>query len=69
LITNPINKLGAYLHQIVDRAGIDGLVNGAGRLALAGSKRIKTLQTGYTGFYIFAMVLGILFIMLLNFFI
>jgi NADH-quinone oxidoreductase subunit L len=57
------------LHQIVDRAGIDGLVNGAGRLALAGSKRIKTLQTGYTGFYIFAMVLGILFIMLLNFFI
>jgi NADH-quinone oxidoreductase subunit L len=69
LITNPINKLGAYLHQIVDRAGIDGFVNGAGRLALAGSKRIKTLQTGYTGFYIFAMVLGILFIMLLNFFI
>jgi NADH-quinone oxidoreductase subunit L len=69
LITNPINKLAVYLHQIVDRAGIDGLVNGAGRLALAGSKRIKTLQTGYTGFYIFAMVLGILFIMLLNFFI
>jgi NADH-quinone oxidoreductase subunit L len=69
LITNPINKLGTYLHQIVERAGIDGLVNGAGRLALAGSKRIKTLQTGYTGFYIFAMVLGILFIMLLNFFI
>ena len=69
LITNPINKLATYLHQIVDRAGIDGLVNGAGRLALAGSKKIKTLQTGYTGFYIFAMVLGILFIMLLNFFI
>ena len=69
LITNPINKLAAYLYQIVDRAGIDGLVNGAGRLALAGSKRIKTLQTGYTGFYIFAMVLGILFIMFLNFFI
>lgn len=69
LITNPINKLAGYLHQIVDRAGIDGIVNGAGRLALAGSKRIKTLQTGYTGFYIFAMVLGILFIMLLNFFI
>jgi NADH-quinone oxidoreductase subunit L len=69
IITNPINKLATYLHQIVDRAGIDGLVNGAGRLALAGSKRIKTLQTGYTGFYIFAMVLGILFIMLLNFFI
>lgn len=69
LITNPVNKMAAYLHQIIERAGIDGIVNGAGRLALAGSKRVKALQTGYTGFYIFAMVLGILFIMLLNFFI
>jgi NADH-quinone oxidoreductase subunit L len=69
LITNPANKMAAYLHQIIERAGIDGIVNGAGRLALAGSKRVKALQTGYTGFYIFAMVLGILFIMLLNFFI
>jgi NADH-quinone oxidoreductase subunit L len=69
LITNPVNKMAAYLHHIIERAGIDGIVNGAGRLALAGSKRVKALQTGYTGFYIFAMVLGILFIMLLNFFI
>ncbi len=67
IITKPLHKLSTFLHKVIDVTGIDGIVNGLGKLTMNGSKNLRTIQTGYTGFYIFAMVVGIIIIFMLNF--
>ena len=60
LITRPLNTLSAFFYRTVDKAGIDGLVNGFGKGALEASKTFRLLQSGMVGFYIFMMVAGII---------
>ena len=60
LITRPMDALSAFFYKTVDKAGIDGIVNGFGRGAVEASKGFRLLQTGMVGFYIFMMVAGIL---------
>lgn len=67
IITKPLNKLSSFLYKVIDKSGIDGIVNGLGNITMNGSKNLRTIQTGNTGFYIFAMVVGIVIIMMLNF--
>jgi NADH-quinone oxidoreductase subunit L len=57
----PTMSLSKTFHDVVDFLIIDGLlVMGAGRLVKGASNEARQLQTGSTGFYIFAMVIGIL---------
>ena len=67
IITQPLNKLSIWFYQTVDKSGINGIVNLVSRITVEGSKNLRTIQTGYTGFYLFAMVAGIIIILLLNF--
>ncbi|SEM01723.1 NADH dehydrogenase subunit L [bacterium A37T11] len=60
LIVRPLNKLSVFLYKVIDRAGIDGLVNGLGRTAEESGKGIRLLQSGNVGFYIFMMVVGVI---------
>jgi NADH-quinone oxidoreductase subunit L len=60
LITRPLDTLSGFLSKTVDKAGIDGIVNGFGKGAVEASKSFRLLQTGMVGFYIFMMVAGIL---------
>jgi len=60
LITRPLNALSGFFFRTVDKAGIDGLVNGFGKGAVEASKTFRLLQSGMVGFYIFMMVVGIL---------
>jgi NADH-quinone oxidoreductase subunit L len=64
----PLDALSDFFYKVIDKTGIDGVVNGFGKAVMEGSKNLRLLQTGYTGFYIFAMVIGIILIMVLNFF-
>jgi NADH-quinone oxidoreductase subunit L len=48
--------------------GIDGLVNGVGKTVRWGSDRVRLLQTGQVGFYIFAMVIGMTLLFALSYF-
>ncbi len=66
IITKPLNNLSTF-YKKVDTEIIDGFVNGVGKVTMNLSRNLKTIQTGYTGFYIFAMVVGIIIIMMLNF--
>ena len=59
-ITRPLDALSGFFYKIVDKAGIDGIVNGFGKGAVEASKSFRLLQTGMVGFYIFMMVAGIL---------
>jgi NADH-quinone oxidoreductase subunit L len=66
IVTKPLNNLSSYYKKL-DAEVIDGFVNGLGKVTMNLSRNLKTIQTGYTGFYIFAMVVGIVIIMMLNF--
>lgn len=58
LIVNPLNALAGFLRNIVEKSGIDGLVNGVGRLVSYGSRQLRLLQSGQVGNYILVMVLA-----------
>jgi NADH-quinone oxidoreductase subunit L len=64
----PIGKLSVALDRFMERMGIDGFVNGVGKTVKWGSERIRLLQTGQVGFYIFMMVIGIVALFAVSFF-
>ncbi|MCA5003980.1 NADH-quinone oxidoreductase subunit L [Sphingobacterium bovistauri] len=64
LFVKPINALSKVLYKVIDKSVIDGLVNGVADLVSASGRGIRQLQSGYVGFYIFMMVLGVAAILL-----
>jgi NADH-quinone oxidoreductase subunit L len=68
LIRKPLDFLSTFFYNVVDKMGIDGLVNGLGKGTIETSKGLRLLQTGNVGFYIFVMVLGIIAILLYSVF-
>lgn len=60
VIVNPLNRFSSTLYRYMERAGIDGLVNGLGKSFSESGKLIRLLQHGNVGFYVFFMVLGII---------
>jgi NADH-quinone oxidoreductase subunit L len=63
IIVKPLYWISGVFDQVVERLGIDGLVNASGKAVVAGSRSARRLQTGSIGFYIFAMVVGIVLIL------
>jgi NADH-quinone oxidoreductase subunit L len=55
----PINSLSVFFHTIIEKSGIDKLVNGTGDLVKGLSNEARQMQTGATGQYLFAMVVSI----------
>jgi NADH-quinone oxidoreductase subunit L len=64
LFRKPLDFLSTFFYKVVDKMGIDGLVNGIGKGTIETSKGLRLLQTGNVGFYIFVMVLGIIGVLL-----
>ncbi len=65
IIVKPLHTFGNFLYKIVDLQVIDGFVNGTARLTAYCSTQLKNLQTGAVSFYLFAMALGMVGILLL----
>lgn len=68
VIVNPLQKLSGLLDRFAERMGIDGLVNGVGKTVRWGSDRVRLLQSGQVGFYIFVMVIGMTLLFAISFF-
>ncbi len=68
VIVKPIGSLSRLMDKFVEKAGIDGIVNGVGKTVRWGGDRMRLLQTGQVGFYIFIMVLGMVALFTLGFF-
>jgi NADH-quinone oxidoreductase subunit L len=68
LITRPLDVISSFLYKVVDKLGIDGLVNGAGTTAKEASKTLRLIQSGNVGFYIFMMVAGIVALLIYGFY-
>lgn len=58
LVVRPLNALSLFFYRLVDKRGIDGVVNSLGRTVGESGKGIRLLQSGNVGFYIFMMVIA-----------
>jgi len=58
IIVRPLNKLGAFANNVLERSVIDGLVNGVGRLVNYGGRQMRWLQSGQVGNYVLLMVIS-----------
>lgn len=63
LVVRPLDRLSKWF-ATVDRSAIDGFVNAVGGMFYTSGRAIRQLQSGYVGFYIFMMVVGVAAIML-----
>ncbi len=66
IVVKPLYWLSETFDAVVERLGIDRLVNGVGGSVVWGGKTFRLLQNGGIGFYIFAMVIGILVLLTLT---
>lgn len=67
VIVNPLGLFSKWTYKVLDRKITDGIVNQIGLTTLLSGQSIRKLQTGGTGFYIFAMVIGIIAMLCINF--
>ncbi len=67
VIVNPLNAFAGFCKNIIEKAGIDGVVNGVGKLVGYGSRQMRLLQSGQVGNYILIMVLAMVVFFLIWF--
>ncbi len=63
VITKPVDGIGTASDQVLEKQIVDGTVNGTGVTVTWLSGLTKQLQTGHIGFYLFAMVIGIIIVL------
>ncbi|SKC44481.1 NADH-quinone oxidoreductase subunit L [Ohtaekwangia koreensis] len=63
IIVKPLYWISGVLDAVIERLGIDKLVNAFGGSVVEGSKITRLLQNGGIGYYIFVMVIGIVIIL------
>jgi NADH-quinone oxidoreductase subunit L len=63
IIRKPLDFLSGFFYKVVDKMGIDGIVNGLGQGPLEAGRGLRLLQTGNVGFYLFMMVVGVIAIL------
>jgi NADH-quinone oxidoreductase subunit L len=68
IIVRPVTAIGGVLNRFVERSGIDGIVNGVGRLVNYGGRQMRWLQSGQVGSYVLLMVISMLVFFVLQFF-
>jgi NADH-quinone oxidoreductase subunit L len=58
VINKPLKGFSLFLNNIVERSGIDGIVNGVGKFVQYSSRQLRWLQSGQVGSYILIMVVA-----------
>ena len=66
LFVKPLYQLSNLFYKIIDIKVLDGTINSVSSGLVYGSRVVRLVQTGSIGFYIFAMVVGIVMMMLFN---
>lgn len=67
IIVNPLYMLSRFFGNVVEKMGIDKIVNGTGDSVVAASKGLRYFQDGSIGYYLFVMVIGIILILTISF--
>ena len=68
MITKPLRALSDFFSNIIERKGIDGMVNGVGKAVNYGSRQLRWLQSGQVGAYVLLMVIGMLTLFIIQLF-
>ena len=68
VITRPLKSLAVFFNNVVEKKGIDGMVNGVGKAVNYGSRQIRWLQSGQVGAYVLLMVVGMLVLFIIQLF-
>jgi NADH-quinone oxidoreductase subunit L len=66
IFVKPLSSAAKLFYNVFDLKLIDGFINSISKGLTTGSGLLRRLQTGNIGFYIFAMVFGIIAILLFN---
>ncbi|MFC4262355.1 NADH-quinone oxidoreductase subunit L [Ferruginibacter yonginensis] len=69
IIVKPLKAIANFFNNIIEKKGIDGLVNGTGKFVNYGSRQLRWLQSGQVGAYILLMVIGMLLLFIIQLFI
>ncbi len=68
IIVKPINWLAGFIENVLERSGIDAIVNGVGRAVQYSSRQLRLLQSGQVGSYVLLMIAGMVLLFVLQFF-
>jgi NADH-quinone oxidoreductase subunit L len=68
IVNRPVMAISSMLDRYVERKGIDASVNGVGRFVKWSGDRVRLVQSGQVGYYLFIMVLGMTAILAIGFF-
>jgi NADH-quinone oxidoreductase subunit L len=63
IIRKPLDAISQVFYKFFDKQILDGIVNGTGDVTKWSASQLRNLQTGRIGFYIMAMVVGIITIL------
>jgi len=66
IFVNPFTKLSEKILVWIEAKVIDGIIEGVGKLVLWSGSAMKHLQKGSISYYLFFMVVGIMFLLMLN---
>ncbi|MBU3745010.1 MAG: NADH-quinone oxidoreductase subunit L, partial [Sediminibacterium sp.] len=66
-IVKPLQAFGNLLKNVIEKSGIDALVNGVGKLVQYGGRQLRLVQSGQVGNYILIMVLSMVVFLLIWF--
>ena len=69
LFVRPVNALGKFLNNVVEKSVIDWSVNGVGKAVQYASRQLRLLQSGQVGGYVLLMVLGMVLLFLVELFV
>jgi len=69
IIVKPLFAINSWIEKFIEKSVIDRFINSFGVTVDGGSRIARLLQNGNIGFYIFAMVVGIILILAANSFI
>ncbi len=68
IVTNPLKKIAFFFNNIIEKKGIDGMVNGVGKAVNYGSRQLRWIQSGQVGAYVLLMVIGMLLLFIIQLF-
>lgn len=69
IIVQPLRRFSLLLNNVVEKLGIDGIVNGVGKLVTYGGRQLRLLQNGQVGVYILMMVVAMLILFIIQLFV
>jgi NADH-quinone oxidoreductase subunit L len=68
IFVKPFKAISTFFSNVVEKSGIDALVNGVGKGINYCSRQIRLLQSGMVGSYILLMVVGMLLLLIIQLF-